>query len=143
MGRDSQKSFTASHSWVKKRKKLERKAEGKSSLTVNGVMKEGGQEASDDLSGSASSSQSSEPSSNLDGCGSLRAEMSSSESCPPAKHTFCINSHCFMFSRPKWKSESVEVTFPEYLCPGSPGADPIPILLNTYLLTVPPGVCRF
>ena len=37
-------------------------------------MKEGGQEASDDLSGGASSSRSSEPSSNLDGCGLLRAK---------------------------------------------------------------------
>lgn len=63
-------------------------------------MKEGGQEASDDLSGGASRGRSSEPSSNLDGCALLRAEMSSSGSCPPTKRTISLNSQRFMSSRP-------------------------------------------
>lgn len=54
-----------------------------SSLTVDGVMKEGGHTASDDLEGDASSHRSSAPSSNLQSCHLVEAEMSSSESCSP------------------------------------------------------------
>lgn len=124
------KSFGASHRLVKKRKKSRKDGRREeSSLTVNGVMKEGGQGVSDDPSGGARSSRSSEPSSNLDGCGWLRAEMRSSESCPPTKRTVCLNGQHFLSSRPETTEVQicVEVLLSEGLCRGPAGANPIPI----------------
>lgn len=46
----------------------------------------------------ACSSRISEPSSNLDGSGPHRAEMSPSEICPPTECTICLNSQHFSFS---------------------------------------------